>query len=222
MKTLVAGVGNIFLGDDGFGVEVARRLSGDPARDGVRVADYGIRGLHLAYELLDGYDALILVDAVDRGGPPGTVYVIEPGPVGLGTGQAGSETGRATGGDSGCETGGAAGAGSRGEACGPVDGHGLTPEAVLRMLAWLGGGLDRVLVVGCQVADVGEGIGLSPPVAGAVDDAAGVVRGLLDDLLDDLRGEPRHEPCDEPRDGPRHEPRDETTGKAGPPCSRSF
>jgi hydrogenase maturation protease len=190
VKTLVAGVGNIFLGDDGFGVEVARRLAGDPARDGVRIADYGIRGLHLAYELLDGYDALILVDAVDRGGPPGTVYVIEPGPVGPGTGPAGGGTGS----DAGAETG--------GEAGGPVDGHGLTPEAVLRMLAWLGGGLDRVLVVGCQVADVGEGIGLSPPVAGAVDDAAGVVRGLLDDLRDELP--------------------DETTGKAGPPCSRSF
>ncbi len=63
-KVLVAGVGNVFLGDDGFGVEVAARLAGHPMPAGVRVADYGIRGVHLAYELLNGYDALILVDAV--------------------------------------------------------------------------------------------------------------------------------------------------------------
>lgn len=77
-RTLVAGVGNIFLGDDGFGVEVVRRLSGETFPDGVSVADYGIRGVHLAYELLEGYQTTILVDATTRGGTPGTVYVIEP------------------------------------------------------------------------------------------------------------------------------------------------
>ena len=66
---LVAGIGNIFLGDDGFGVEVAQRLRRRPARDGVRVEDFGIRGVHLAYELLDGYDALVLVDAVPMDEP---------------------------------------------------------------------------------------------------------------------------------------------------------
>jgi hydrogenase maturation protease len=71
-------VGNIFLGDDGFGVEVVNRLEGQPLPAGVRVADYGIRALHLAYELLNGYYALILVDAVAQGGPPGTVSVFEP------------------------------------------------------------------------------------------------------------------------------------------------
>ena len=76
-RVLVAGVGNIFLGDDGFGVEVARRLIDDPVTAGVKVADFGIRGVHLAYELLDGYDTLVLVDAVSRGDPPGTVSVIE-------------------------------------------------------------------------------------------------------------------------------------------------
>jgi len=77
-RVLVAGVGNVFFGDDGFGVEVARRLSARPQPDGVQVADFGIRGLDLAYALLDGYDAVVLVDAVPRGGAPGTLYVLEP------------------------------------------------------------------------------------------------------------------------------------------------
>jgi hydrogenase maturation protease len=80
-RVLVAGIGNIFLGDDGFGVEVARRLREVPLGDGVDVADFGIRGVHLAYELAGGgYDAAILVDAVPRGGAPGTLYAIEPEP----------------------------------------------------------------------------------------------------------------------------------------------
>jgi hydrogenase maturation protease len=157
MKTLVAGVGNIFLGDDGFGVEVARRLARDPARDGVRIADYGIRGLHLAYELMDGYDALILVDAVSLGGAPGTVYVIDPEITGEVTG-AGAE---------------------------PMDGHDLTPEAVLTVVTSLGGELGRVVVVGCEAVDLSEGIGLSTPVAWAVDDAVSVVRELLDEFQND-------------------------------------
>jgi len=78
-RVLVAGIGNIFLGDDGFGVEVARRLNAQPPADGVDVIDFGIRGVHLAYALSAGkYDAAILVDAVPRGGPPGTLYAIEP------------------------------------------------------------------------------------------------------------------------------------------------
>jgi hydrogenase maturation protease len=77
-RVLVAGVGNIFLGDDGFGVEVARRLALTPLPEGVKVADFGIRGVHLAYELCDGYDTAILVDAAPRGGEPGSLYVMEP------------------------------------------------------------------------------------------------------------------------------------------------
>ncbi len=77
MNLLVAGIGNIFFGDDGFGPEVARVLSHD-AIEGVRVEDYGIRGLHLAYELVSGYDCAFLIDAVSRGESPGTLYVIEP------------------------------------------------------------------------------------------------------------------------------------------------
>lgn len=78
MKTLVAGVGNIFFSDDGFGPAVIRALAG--TLQDVRVEDYGIRGLHLAYELLSGYDQAILIDALPRGGAPGSLYVIEPDP----------------------------------------------------------------------------------------------------------------------------------------------
>jgi hydrogenase maturation protease len=77
-KVLVAGVGNVFLGDDGFGVEVIARLAGRSWPEGVEIADFGIRGLDLAYSLIDGYDAAILVDAMPRGEAPGTVYVLEP------------------------------------------------------------------------------------------------------------------------------------------------
>lgn len=87
-RVLVAGIGNLFLGDDGFGPEVVRRL----ARDGgmppqVRVVDYGIRGMHLAYDLLDGYDALVLVDAYPGGGAPGEVTVLRIGVEDLGSGE---------------------------------------------------------------------------------------------------------------------------------------
>jgi hydrogenase maturation protease len=77
-RILVAGVGNIFLGDDGFGSEVARRLSGRAQPDGVQVVDYGIRGYDLTYALLESWDAVVLVDAVRRGAAPGTLFVIEP------------------------------------------------------------------------------------------------------------------------------------------------
>jgi hydrogenase maturation protease len=83
-RVLVAGVGNVFLGDDGFGVEVVRRLGAEALPDGVAVADYGIRGLHLAFRLLVPLDLLVAVDAAPRGGAPGTLYLIEPD---LGEGQ---------------------------------------------------------------------------------------------------------------------------------------
>jgi hydrogenase maturation protease len=88
-RTLVAGIGNIFLGDDGFGVEVARRLEAELPPGDVRVRDFGIRGLHLAYELLEGaYETTILVDALPRGGLPGTVYLLEPDLDGITAGAA--------------------------------------------------------------------------------------------------------------------------------------
>ena len=77
-RVLVAGVGNVFLGDDGFGVEVVRRLAGRELPEGVQVADFGIRGMDLAYALQDDYEAVIFVDAIPRGEEPGTVYLLEP------------------------------------------------------------------------------------------------------------------------------------------------
>ena len=145
---LVAGVGNLFLGDDGFGSEVARQLAAQPLPDGVRVVDYGIRGMHLAYDLLDGYDALVLVDALPGNGRPGDVRVLEVGPDDLGEGD--------------------------------FDAHGMDPVAVLASLGALGGELPRTFVVGCQPADVGEGIGLSEPVRAAVDRAVAAVRRLAE------------------------------------------
>ncbi|HEY8212368.1 MAG TPA: hydrogenase maturation protease [Myxococcaceae bacterium] len=79
-RILVAGIGNIFLGDDAFGVEVVRRLASCALPAGVRVVDFGIRGMDLAYALLEDYSAVILVDAAPRGRPPGTLYEIEPEP----------------------------------------------------------------------------------------------------------------------------------------------
>jgi hydrogenase maturation protease len=148
-RTLVAGIGNVFLSDDGFGVEVAHRLAGRPLPDGVRAEDYGIRGIHLAYELLEGYDALVLIDAVPLGEPPGTLAVIEP--------EMDAGTVDAAGDVDGVPT---------------VDAHTMSPDAVLATLAGLGGSVGRVVIVGCQPADLREGMGLSPAVAAVVDDAA--------------------------------------------------
>jgi len=152
-RVLVAGVGNIFLGDDGFGSEVARRLAGQPLPGGVRVVDYGISGMHLAFDLLDGYDALVLVDAVPARdtSEPGDLRVLAVGPDDLGSGE--------------------------------LDAHGMDPVAVLASLDSLGGTLPRTLVVGCQPLDVGEGIGLSPPVSAAVGPAAETVLRLVDAVV---------------------------------------
>jgi hydrogenase maturation protease len=161
MRILVAGCGNIFLGDDGFGSVVARRLAAMPLPAGTSVSDFGTGGLHLAFELDSGYAAVILVDAVPRGGAPGTLYVIEPRP------------------------------GDQPVPC--VDGHGLTPEAVLALAELLRGergrhegghreregALGRVLIVGCEPADTSSGMELSPAVAGAVDQAADLVLELI-------------------------------------------
>lgn len=154
-RVLVAGIGNIFLGDDGFGPEVVRQLSHDQFPADVGVVDYGIRGMHLAYDLLDGYDGLVLVDAVpgrpDDRDPPGTVRVLEVTEDDLG---------------------------ARG-----VDAHGMDPVTVLASLRALGGRLPRTLVVGCVPADLDDGIGLSPVVAAAVAPAAATVRDLLAEEL---------------------------------------
>jgi hydrogenase maturation protease len=169
-RTLVACLGNIFLGDDGFGVAVAERLASHDLGGDVQVTDYGIRGMHLAYDLAYGWDRVILVDATARGGAPGTVYVIEP------------ETQPASVGPDGTN-GGAGASGAAGGAAASatlLDAHGMQPELMLEMAGVLGGNGARMLIVGCEPASLEEGIGLSAPVAAAVDEAVAVVRRLAE------------------------------------------
>jgi hydrogenase maturation protease len=158
-RVLIAGVGNIFLGDDGFGVEVAGRLAKLDLPEWVTVADYGISGMHLAYDLASGVHTAILVDAMPRGDEPGTVYVVEPDR------QAAGET-----------TDGAAKAGPAAF----FDGHGMQPDVVLGMLDTLGASVHKVLIVGCEPANIDYGIGLSEPVTAAVDRAVQVVLDLIE------------------------------------------
>ena len=150
--TLVACVGNIFLGDDGFGVEVARRLAAHELPPGVTVTDFGIRGIHLAYELAEkSYPTVILVDATPRGGEPGTVYLIEPDLDRLGD-----------------------------PAAGQADAHGMDPQTVFTLFRTLGGKPGRVLIVGCEPASTEEEIALSEPVEAAVDEAVRLIFELLE------------------------------------------
>jgi hydrogenase maturation protease len=144
---LVAGIGNIFLSDDGFGPEVARRLATRELPEGVKVVDYGIRGMHLAYDLLDGYDGLVIVDTLPRNGKPGDVVVLQVGPEDLGTGD--------------------------------FDAHGMEPVSVLASLGTMGGELPPTYIVGCEPADLDEGMGLSLDVEAAIDRAIDAVLGVL-------------------------------------------
>jgi hydrogenase maturation protease len=142
-RVLVAGIGNIFLGDDGFGVEVIQRMSALPLPEGVCVRDFGIRGLDLAYALNEPWDLVILVDAMPRGEKPGTVFVIEPEPTDL---EASLQTG--------------------------IQPHGMDPVQAIRMAKSLGNVPKGLLVVGCEPADLGGedgAMGLSPEVDAAVE-----------------------------------------------------
>jgi hydrogenase maturation protease len=155
---LIACIGNIFLGDDGFGVEVAQRLSGRSWPVGVQVMDFGIRGLDLAYALMDGPGATIFVDACPRGDAPGTVYLIEPDLHSL------ESTLSAV----------------------PVDAHSMNPMSVLRMAKSLGGELKRILLLVCEPETLGpdEGqMGLSEPVESAVAKAVDVLETLIPKIL---------------------------------------
>jgi hydrogenase maturation protease len=158
-RTLVAGVGNVFLRDDAFGVEVVRLLGEQPRDDGVVIRDFGIRGVHLAYELLDGCDLFVLIDAAPRGAAPGTVSVIDvelPGPASLTS---------------------------------PViDAHSLTPDSIFALLASLGGRPGRSLLVACEPADVSAGMGLTDPVAEALPHAVRAVEEILAGASQDARG----------------------------------
>jgi len=156
---LVAGIGNIFLGDDGFGVEVVRRLAARKLPSAVRVADFGIRGFDLAYALQDGYKNTILVDAFPHGQEPGTISIIEPN-----LGDVGSKEAPQAG----------------------VDTHGMNPLNVLRMAASMGAPLKGILLIGCEPATLGpeEGqMGLSEPVQKAVDEAVDVLDSVVNKIL---------------------------------------
>lgn len=155
-RILVAGIGNIFLGDDAFGVEVVRRLSRRALPEYVRVVDYGIRGLDLAYALMDHYDAAILVDAAGRGEAPGTLYVME-------LEFDGDET--------------------DGPQALQMDAHSMNPMVVLNIVRAMGGRPGRVLLVGCEPETLGDefqgAMGLSATVEAAAGGAAGIVESLI-------------------------------------------
>lgn len=208
-RTLVACLGNIFLGDDGFGVEVAKRFAGQELPEGVRVTDYGIRGMHLAYDLAEGFDTTILVDAMQRGDEPGTVYVIEPQPAQRPVG------GDAPGGGTGGTGGGEAADGSPLAAMSLFDAHGMQPEVVLDMAGTLGAEAGRVLVVGCEPMSMEEGIGLSPPVAAAVDEAVRVVTRLV------TGGGPRYDTPQQGTPPPQSTPQQSTQRSAAGPQQES-
>jgi hydrogenase maturation protease len=155
---LIAGIGNIFLGDDAFGVEVAQRLSSRTLPERVTVIDFGIRGFDLAYALLDGSDVTILVDACPRGGAPGTLYTIEPDLSALKFPDVQHSS---------------------------VDAHSMNPMNVIRMAKSMGGELKRILLVGCEPATLGpeEGqMGLSEPVAAMVDEAVKTIESLVEKI----------------------------------------
>jgi hydrogenase maturation protease len=157
---LVAGIGNIFKGDDGFGVAVAQRMAGRPLPAGVTLKDFGIRGLDLTYALLDGYAAVILVDTAQRGKPPGTVYVIEPEASAIADPQPEDLL---------------------------FSPHELDPVRVLRLATALGGQCRRVVLVACEPASFGDdewgAMELTTPVAAAIDIAADLVEQVVHLLL---------------------------------------
>ena len=167
-RVLVAGIGNVFFGDDAFGVEVAQRLAGRPVPDGVEVVDVGIRGVHLAYQLFDGYDLLVLVDATPRGEAPGTITVLEPDVEELRASVDPAETPM-------------------------LDAHRLEPVPLLLSADAMGARPGRTLVVGCEPADLDDGIGLSPVVEAAIAPAVDLVLRLVAEPIEVHHLEPAAE-----------------------------
>jgi hydrogenase maturation protease len=165
-RILIACVGNIFLGDDGFGVEVARRLADRPLPPEVLLKDFGIRGLDLTYALLDWYEAVIMVDACPRGGKPGTVYLLEPDVV-----ESNAINGPPT----------------------PLETHSMNPMNVLRAVKAMGGNVGRILIVGCEPAEFGldEGgkLGLSDSAQAAVNEAIALIERLISTILNGVSRE---------------------------------
>lgn len=162
-RILIAGIGNIFFGDDGFGVEVAQRLMSRKVRpypENVQVIDFGIRGIELAYTLLDDYDALVLVDAVPRGGPAGTLYLIEP-ELGEHKSEQDVNASRIA-----------------------LDGHSMDPVKVLVFARTIGVPPIHTLLVGCEPSAIDEEMqmGLSEPVRVAVDEAVKMIDSVIIEL----------------------------------------
>jgi hydrogenase maturation protease len=163
-RILIAGVGNIFLGDDAFGVEVVRRMARRTLPAAVRVIDFGIKGIDLAYALLEGCDGAILVDAVSRGGEPGMLYVLEPDLDNMEDTGAGGQV---------------------------VEAHGMDPVEVFRLVRTLGGPLPTIRVVGCEPATFAPAdgrTGLSAPVDAAVGGAITLIEALTREWLDRKQG----------------------------------
>jgi hydrogenase maturation protease len=161
---LIAGVGNAWLRDDGFGGEVARRLADRPLPEGVDVMDSGTGGLDLAYEVMRGYDALVILDVSQQGGEPGTLYVMEPDEQSV------------------------PGAIEDGDAINP---HAMDPQTVLRFVKSVGAWPGRVVVIACEPAQVEEmGWGLSQPVADAIDRAVALVVETVAELSAGARALP--------------------------------
>jgi hydrogenase maturation protease len=158
-RILVAGIGNIFFGDDAFGCEVASQLRRKPLPEGVRVIDFGIRSYDLAYAIMDGYDATILVDATPQGSAPGTIYLIEPDLKKLD--ELPDEA---------------------------VNAHSMNPVRVLQLVRSLGGKPGWLRVVGCEpaVLETEEGaMGLSEKVQAAVAPAIEMIETLIREILEE-------------------------------------
>ncbi len=157
-RILIAGIGNAWMRDDAFGGKVAERLEGVELPAGVAASDFGIGGLDLAYEVMRGYSALVLVDVSRQGGEPGTLYVMDADPADV----------EAIG---------------DGEVISP---HGMDPQTVLRFVKTAGGWPAKVVVIACEPGDVEEmGLGLSPTVEEAVGRAVDLVMETVAELLTD-------------------------------------
>ena len=175
-RILVAGIGNVFLGDDGFGVAVAQRLARRSLPAHVRLMDAGIRGIDLCYALMDGCDAAILIDTTARGGAPGTLYVLAPDmhdePDARDTSDAPAD------------------ASSEQEPPGLIDAHGMDPARVLAFVRAAGGPLRCLRVLGCEPASFGTPdepqLNLSPQVRTAVTAAAELALELIAQLSREL------------------------------------
>jgi hydrogenase maturation protease len=155
-QILIAAVGNLWMRDDGFGSAVARRLREGEVPSGVSVADFGTGGLDLAYEVMRGYDALVLVDISRQGGTPGTLYVMEADPASV---EGGIEDGDL------------------------IDPHDMDPQTVLRFIKSVNGWPGKVVVIACEPADIEQpGIGLSAEVAAAVETAVALVGETIEEL----------------------------------------